>query len=151
MPRATPFRKWIPSRSNTIINTIRRFSTKYPKTYQHGMGNLNWLCISMRLDITTKSLILSVYNHKSSRQRISSAQHVIKYCSNNPSWGLFSHRNNPPAYKNLSCSQYLALSQGTQMRIGGQWMHWSPKSTMITKDLCNGPNALPPKRWNWLI
>ena len=53
------------------------------------MGDLNWLSISTRLDITTIHSILSAYSHCPSAQHLASALHVVKYYSYNPSHGLF--------------------------------------------------------------
>ena len=53
------------------------------------MGDLNWLSISTRLDIITIHSILLAYSHRPSEQHLASALHVVRYCSCNPSHGIF--------------------------------------------------------------
>ena len=63
------------------------------KKYQQLMGNLNWLSISTRIDITSIHSILSTYSYKPSQDHLSSALQVVKYCALNPSHGLlFTHK-----------------------------------------------------------
>ena len=107
--------------------------SKITKTFQQVMGDLNWLSISTRLDITTIHSILSAYSHKPSEAHLSSTLYVVKYCASNPSDGLlFSH-------KHPSRLQAFVTFPTPQSLLGYTNANWGPMDAAVPKPNTQGP------------
>lgn len=96
-PRTSPFKCGLPidTMEDCSLSTMDQKDTT--KRYQQIMGNLNWLSISTRLDLTCIHSLLSAYSHRPSKAHLwSSTLLVIKYCASNPShWLFFSYKQSP--------------------------------------------------------
>ena len=127
----TPFKTGLPV---DVIppSTLPEDSQKQiTKTYQQVMGDLNWLRISTRLDITTIHSILSAYSHKPSDQHLSSAMHVIKYRVSNPSHGLYFSHKHP--------SRLQAFFPTPPSLTGYTNANWGPMDALVPKPNTQGP------------
>ena len=96
--RATPFRSGFPVdtiNQSTLSDTLQAPITK---TFQQVIGDLNWLSISTRPDITAIVSLLSAHSHKPSQAHLDSAMHVIKYLASTSSIGLYYTSNNKEAF-----------------------------------------------------
>ena len=88
-PRATPFRSGFPVDNITPAHLPDAKQTALTKQYQQTIGDLNWLSISTRPDITAIVSLLSAHSHKPTKDHLNSALHVIKYLASTPSIGLY--------------------------------------------------------------
>ena len=88
-PRATPFRSGFPV-DNIAPSTLSPSDQAILlKKYQQIIGDLNWLSISTRPDITTIVSLLSAHSHKPAQAHFDSALHVVRYLASTPSHGLY--------------------------------------------------------------
>ena len=63
--------------------------TTLTKRYQQIIGDLNWLSISTRPDVTAIVSLLSAHSHRPSPAHLDSAMHVVKYLASTSSIGLY--------------------------------------------------------------
>ena len=88
-PRATPFRSGFPV-DNIAPSTLSPSAQEaLLKKFQQIMGDLNWLSISTRPDITTIVSLLSAHTQSPSQAHFDSAIHVVKYLASSSSFGLY--------------------------------------------------------------
>ena len=87
----TPFKIGLPFDSTPPTTLQEDAQKQVTKTYQQVMGNLKWLSISTRLDITTIHLILSSYSHKPSDKHLSSVIYICCQilCQQSITWIIF--------------------------------------------------------------
>ena len=99
--RATPFR------SGFTVNSIPPSSldnaTQLPltKNFQQILGDLNWLSISTRPDISTIVSLLAAHSHRPSPAHRDAARHIINYLASMTTLGLYYTSDNtesPHAY-----------------------------------------------------
>ena len=88
-PRATPFRSGFPVDNIQPSTFPTDKQTTLTKRYQQIIGDLNWLSISTRPDITTIVSLLSAHSHCPSPAHLDSAMHVVKYLASTLSIGLY--------------------------------------------------------------
>ena len=88
-PRATPFRSGFPV--DTIAPSTLTSDAQEPltKTYQQVIGDLNWLSISTRPDITAIVSLLAAHSQKPSPAHYDAAMHVLRYLASTASIGLY--------------------------------------------------------------
>ena len=87
-PRATPFKSGFPVDCIPPSNLSPIDKAKLTSPYQQLMGDLTWLSISTRPDITAILSLLSEYTHSPSQAHLNSALHVVKYLASTLSLGL---------------------------------------------------------------
>lgn len=88
-PRATPYRSGFPVDNIAPSTLPLSEQTDLTKRFQQIIGDLNWLSISTRPDITTIISLLSAHSHLPSPAHFDSALHVVKYLALNPFHVLF--------------------------------------------------------------
>ena len=88
-PRATPFRSGLPVDNIAPSQLSQTEQTKLLKSYQQVIGDLNWLSISTRPDITTIVSLLAAHTHLPAQAHYDAALHVIRYLASTPSHGLY--------------------------------------------------------------
>ena len=97
------------------------------------MGDLNWLSISTRLEITTIHSILSAYIHCPSDQHLSSALRIVKYCASNPSHSLYF------SYKQSHRLQAFFTFPIPNSLTGFMDANWGPMDASVSKPDTQGP------------
>ena len=92
--RATPFRSGFPVDNIQPSNLPDNQQQPLTKQFQQLLGDLNWLSISTRPDITAIVSLLSAHSHKPSPAHLDLARHVVKYLASTASFGLYYTSNN---------------------------------------------------------
>ena len=88
-PRATPFRSGFPVDTIAPSTLPASDQTSLTKTFQQLIGDLNWLSISTRPDITAIVSLLSAHSHRPAPAHLDAAKHVLRYLASTPSIGLY--------------------------------------------------------------
>ena len=87
--RATPFRSGFPVDNITVNSLDESEQNILTKNYQQLIGDLNWLSISTRPDISTITSLLAAHSHKPASAHLDAAKHVVKYLASTPTLGLY--------------------------------------------------------------
>ena len=87
--RATPFRSGFPVDNVAPSQLSSADQNILLKKYQQLIGDLNWLSISTRPDITTIVSLLAAHTQHPAPAHHDAGLHVIKYLASTPSHGLF--------------------------------------------------------------
>ena len=140
-PRTSPFKCGLPidtTMEDCSLSTMDQKDTT--KRHQQIMGNLNWLSISTRLDLTCIHSLLSAYSHRPSKAHLwSSTLLVIKYCASNPSHWLFFSYKQSSRHKAFSGFHRLRMLLFSPMLTGILWMPQSHQTLLL---LQNSPYSL---------
>ena len=98
-PRATPFKSGFPVDCIPPSNLSVTNQAKLTTPYQQLMGDLTWLSISTRPDVTAILSLLSEHTHTPSQAHLTYALHVVKYLASTKSLGLlFSSDSHEPLH-----------------------------------------------------
>lgn len=88
-PRATPFRSGLPVDNISPTSLPQDQQRDLTKKYQQIVGDLNWLSISTRPDITAILSLLAAHSHQPAPSHLDSALHVVKYLVSTSALGLY--------------------------------------------------------------
>ena len=126
-PHMLPFKRGLPVDTIPPSTLSTEDQSQVTKKYQQLMGDLNWLSISTRINITSIHLILSAYSHKPSREHLGSALQVVRYCASNPSHGLLlSHKHS----SSLEAFLHFPVPQDL---TGFSDANWGPMDSLVPK------------------
>ena len=137
LTRATPFRSGFPVDTIAPSELPEAQQDSLTKKFQQVIGDLNWLSISTRLDITAIVSLLSAHSHNPAPAHFDAALHVVKYLASTPSIGLYYTSDNNedfhafvhfPPNKSYSFQAYCNAN-------------WGPMDASVPK-----PGVIPPEQ-----
>ena len=132
--RAMPFRSGFPV--DTIPPSQLETSAQVVVTKQYQqlvLGDLNWLSISTRPDLTSILTLLSEYTHKPSPQHLDSARFVAKYLSSTRTVGLY-YTSNTSEHLNA----YVHFPRNRDSLAAICDANWGPMDASVPK-----PDSIP--------
>ncbi len=111
--------------------------TPLTRQFQQVIGDLNWLSISTRPDITAIVSLLAAHSHKSAQAHLDSAMHVICYLASTSSIGL--------SYTSDHLQPFHAYVHFPTDKITSIYAYcdanWGPMDALVPK-----PNVIPPEQ-----
>ena len=134
--RATPFRSGFPVNNIAPSTLSSNEQTILLKQYQQIIGDLNWLSISTRPNITTIVSLLTTKTQSPAPAHYDSALHVMKYCAATASHDLYHTSDDSEP---IHAFVYFPKTRSTLQAYCDA--NWGPINASVPK-----PNTKPPEQ-----